>query len=462
MKPYEVIQALQATSSKLEKEQIVRDAFLSGCYDFFRGARLAYDALVTFGVKKAPKLDEADDAVSTVTYTDFVILADQLRQRQLTGHAARDAIDDFLQRCSVVEWNDFYRRVLLKDLKVGASESTINKALKSLVKDHPTASEFIIPVFSVQLAPSESYNRQTISKLRGNVLVDIKYDGMRLSTTLDKEADEVIQYSRTGLVNESFPHVREALKRLMHKLPASCMIDGEIVGSSFNALMRKATKAGADTTDTTLIIFDIVPLDDFRAKFSPKTQLERHEVLVALKESGVVDECAPGGELYILPKTPLNLDTEEGQKALFDLFEEVMRLREKDKKFEGLITKKPDAGYKCKRWNAWEKVKPYVDASLEVVGFEEGKPDTKNAGGLGALICRGQDGDMMIEVRVGSGFTDAERKAWWANPELVMGFIAEVEAHEFSQDESKEGTNMWSMRHPRLKGWRGGKPGEKM
>jgi DNA ligase-1 len=180
MKPYEVIQALEKTSSKLEKEAIVRDAFLAGCIDFFRGATLAYDSLVTFGVKKVPKIDEPDDGrESTITYGDFARLADRLAKRELSGHAARDAINDFLQDCTTTEWNDFYRRVLLKDLKVGASESTINKALKGLVKaGHKEAGDFIIPVFSCQLAPSESYNRSTISKLRGQIMADIKYDGI--------------------------------------------------------------------------------------------------------------------------------------------------------------------------------------------------------------------------------------------------------------------------------------------
>lgn len=461
MKPHDVITALEGTSSKLEKEQIVREAFLAECYDFFVGAQLAYDALVTFGVKKAPKLSEDDGSASSVIMDDFLQLTTRLRRRELTGHAARDAIEDFLQKCSFNDWNNFYRRVLLKDLKVGATESTINKALKSLVKTHPNATEYLIPTFSLQLAPSESYNRDTIGKLTGQVMADIKYDGMRLASTLDKEADEVTQYSRNGLVNEAFPHVRTALHRLMQHLPGSVMIDGEIVGSSFNALMRKATKEGADTSETTLIIFDIVPLEDFRAGICEKTQRERHEILVALKESGLVDQVS-AGELYILPKTEIDLDTPEGQTALQEMFENVMTLREKDKKFEGLIVKKPNAPYRRKRWNAWEKVKPYVDASLPVVGLEEGKADTKNAGGLGALICRGEDGGRTIEVRVGSGFTEADRRRWWDNPELVMGMIAEIEAHEFSQDEKKEGTNEWSMRHPRLKGWRGSKPGEKL
>lgn len=462
MKPHDVILALEATSSKIEKEDIIREAFLAGCHDFFRGAKLAYDSLVTFGVKKVPKIDEKDDGTpGSVSFTDFLVLADRLRTRKLTGHAARDAIEEFLQQCSIAEWNGFYRRVLLKDFKVGATESTINKALKGAAKTNPAANDFIVPVFSCQLAPSESYNRETIKELRGRVMVDIKYDGIRLLTMLDKDSGEVVQYTRSGIINEKFPHIVEALKGLMGDLPKSVVIDGEVVGASFNALMRQATGSVTDTSNTTLMIFDIVPLDDFRAGHSARTQEERHEVLTALTEQGLFQKHSKEA-LYVLPKAVLDLDTPEGQVALAEMFEEVMRLRADDPKFEGLIVKRPDAPYRCKRWNGWEKVKPYVDASLEVVGVEEGKPDTKNVGRLGALLCRGRDGERLIEVKVGSGITDEQRIAWWNNPELVMGLIAEVEAHEFSQEESNLGTDKWSMRHPRLKGWRGSKPGEKL
>ncbi len=461
MKPHNVIQKLEETSSKNEKEAIITQAWHDGHREFFIGARMAYDKLRTYGVKKVPKIDEPDDEQpGTVTFVDFLGLATKLEKRQLTGHAARDAIEGFLQRSSIVEWNGFYRRVLLKDFRIGATETTINKALKAAAKVDKTALDFIIPVFSCQLAPSESYNRNTIKELKGRVLVDIKYDGMRLLSVMDKTTSTVTQYTRNGNENVNFPHISEALRSLMEALPSSVVIDGEVVGASFNSLMRQATrKSDSDTTATSLMIFDIIPLVDFAKGECAHTQEQRHEVLTEM--AGLIQEHS-NDALFVLPKAELDLNSPEGHEKLEEMFAEVMRMREQDPKFEGLIVKRPDAIYKCKRWNAWEKVKPYVDASLPVVGLEQGKPDTKNAESLGALICRGMDGDREIEVKVGSGFTEEERHRWWANPELVMGMIAEIEAHEFSQDQTAVGTNRWSMRHPRLKGWRGSKPGEKL
>ena len=43
------------------------------------------------------------------------------------------------------EWNGFYRRVLIKDLRCGVSEKTINKIAKKFPK-------YAIPIFSCPLA----------------------------------------------------------------------------------------------------------------------------------------------------------------------------------------------------------------------------------------------------------------------------------------------------------------------
>ena len=52
----------------------------------------------------------------------FKELADKLVSRELTGHAARDAINLVKSSCTVEQWNGFYRRILIKDLRCGVSE----------------------------------------------------------------------------------------------------------------------------------------------------------------------------------------------------------------------------------------------------------------------------------------------------------------------------------------------------
>jgi predicted DNA-binding WGR domain protein len=72
---------------------------------------------------------------------------------------------------------------------------------------------------------------------------------------------------------------------------------------------------------------------------------------------------------------------------------------------EGLMLREPGSNYDNFRSYSLLKVKTFFDAEAVVIGHEEGKG--RNEGVMGALRVRGDNG---VEFKVGSGFTDAERK----------------------------------------------------
>ena len=78
-------------------------------------------------------------------WSNFKVLANQLINRELTGHAARDAIALAMSVATAEQWNGFYRRVLIKDLRCGMSEKTVNK----VAKEFP---QYAIPTFACSLA----------------------------------------------------------------------------------------------------------------------------------------------------------------------------------------------------------------------------------------------------------------------------------------------------------------------
>ena len=71
--PADVIQALQNTNSRLDKEAILQQAFDAGIVEFFQGAQLALDVMVTFGVKAVPLIEE-DDGEGSYTWQEFLQL----------------------------------------------------------------------------------------------------------------------------------------------------------------------------------------------------------------------------------------------------------------------------------------------------------------------------------------------------------------------------------------------------
>lgn len=64
--------------------------------------------MITFGVADIPKSVSDGSGLSA---DEFYDLADQLKNRELTGHAARDAITEVMLIATSEQWNDWYRRI---------------------------------------------------------------------------------------------------------------------------------------------------------------------------------------------------------------------------------------------------------------------------------------------------------------------------------------------------------------
>lgn len=459
MKTVDLIEKLEATSSLNDKKALLHEAFLSGNREFFTGARMAYNKLISFGVKKVPAIEAEDDGTGDFSFGDFAGLANKLRNRELTGHAARDALLAAAEVANVREWNTFYRRVLLRDLKVNAGASLINAVLKEIAEEDKSlgreARDYLVPVFECQLAED---SKKHPKKLKGKKLLDIKLDGARMLTVLDVENRTVRQFTRSGIETDRFPHITKALEGMLEELPVSIVLDGEMLGGTFQQLMTQFQRKDADTTEMKLGLFDIIPLADFQRGYCAITQEERHERLGELLESGLLRKYT-GDTVYVVPKMTVDLDTPEGHAQMRAYFEEAVEAG-----FEGIMIKDPKGTYEGRKWSTWLKWKPTISVTLEVKALERGKPDSEFTDTLGALVLEGVDSvdqhtDILIKSNCGSGFSVEIRDEWWADPSKIVGMLVEVEADAVSKAQDAE---HYSLRFPRLKGLRGTKPGEKI
>ena len=440
MKPNEIIAALEATSGRLDKEKIVKQAWDAGCLEFFIGAKMAYDALVTFGVKKVPLIEGEDDPnfASTFDWVKFTDLAKNLQHRELTGNSARDALRAAAYNASISEWNGWYRRILLKDLKCGITDSTINKILEAA---GPTAKPYIIPVFSCQLAKNGDDHPK---KMKGMKLIDPKLDGVRILTIMDIENKSVTQYSRDGRQNDRFEFITTALTKLLPELKQSIVLDGEMVSRSFQELMKQLNRStDVDMSDAKLALFDMIPLKDFQTGECKLTQTARHELLSGFV--GLLQKHC-GNRVYVIPKLAVDLDTPEGQKTFKEFNNETVAAG-----FEGIMVKDPKATYRTKRTDAWLKIKPFITVDLEVVGFENGKAESKFANTLGGLVCRGVDQGKLVEVTVGGGYSEELREEIWSNRDKVLGRIVEIKGDVLTKSQDSD---VWSLRFPVFMGFR--------
>ncbi len=435
--PWDIVAELEADNSRLAKEAIIAVVAAQGHDEFFEGCRLALDPMVTFGLKQVPeKKDASGDGLGREL---FLELCTQLSSRTVTGNNARDLVQRAMTMATPAEWNSWCRRILIKDLRCGVSEKTINKAVEKINE------RYIIPTFACQLA-HDSANHE--GKLAGKKLVEVKLDGVRVITIVWPDG-RVLQFSRNGKELVNFEHIKEELALNANTFSEPMVLDGEVMSSSFQDLMKQVhRKDNVAASDAVLWLFDILPLRAFESDRFDMSQKDRSVWLHNWYDNQLYKSMS---HVRCLDQAIVDLDTAEGQK-LFRMYNKSAI----ENNYEGIMIKDPDAPYECKRSTAWLKLKPFIELSLQVADLEQGTG--RNAGRLGAIICEGEDDGRRIRVAVGSGFSDSDRDSFWRGSNDLLGQVVEVRADAVTQNQ--DGT--YSLRFPRFLRFRGFAPGEKM
>ena len=431
---YHIIQELESDNSRLAKEAVLLREAKADNKEFFHGCRLAYDAKTTFGIKQVP---EATVDGPGLNWDEFLSTVELFIRRELTGNMARLSLDALMQSATMEQWNSWYRRILIKDLRCGISDKSINNAAKKAGKD-----EFIVPVFTCQLA-HDGANHE--SKISGHKQVEVKLDGVRVISIV-YPCGRVDQFSRNGKELANFPHIRDEFSKLAAGLDEPMIFDGEVMSSSFQDLMKQVhRKDNVQAQDAILYLFDWLTLKEFEAGRCDVAQINRSNLLSQFLKGFEFDSIQQLGFEFV------NLDEENGKKRFAEINAYAI-----ENGYEGIMIKDVDAPYECKRSTSWLKQKPFIEVSLTVKELEEGTG--RNEGRLGALVCEGEDDGRNIFVNVGSGFSDSDRSSFWDSRSNVVGQIVEVRADAITQNQD----STYSLRFPRFLRFRGFEVGEKL
>lgn len=474
MQPFEIIKKIEATDSKTEKQAILSREAKDGNDELFAGLRLALDNMITFGVKKVPlrgEVRKGEAQPKGLKFSSFVTLAQKLANRELTGEAALVAINSARLQATADEWDGWYRRILIKDMKAGFSESTVNKACE---KNYP---KYAIPVFECQLAKDcvDDDGNVDESLFKGIKLIDVKMDGMRCLTFVYPATGEVIQYSRNGKELLNFGVIKQQIAKVAKFFAVPTVLDGEVMSANFQDLMKQARrKENVQADDSVLNLFDILTVEEFMAGKGKHRQIDRSYSLAMWYEQ--LKDQMPN--VNVVGNELVDLDTPEGRARLMEINKAAL-----DGKYEGIMLKDPEAPYECKRSLNWMKMKPFIEESLTVLDIEEGKPDSKFVGMMGAVVFGGVVDSKNVKVNCGSGFSIQQRAQIWADftnkpvewkkkvkgkwetiveqptGTQYVGMVGEVRADCLTKPQEGE---VWSMRFPRFKCWRGFAVGEKM
>ena len=225
------------------------------------------------------------------------------------------------------------------------------------------------------------------------------------------------------------------------------VFDGEVMSADFQTLMKQVhRKEGAETTDAYFALFDFLPLDEFKTGSSTLPLIKRKELLTGFERSEYFSDC-----VVLTKHTVLNIEEDA------DKFKEINNTAI-EQGYEGIMVKPVNGYYECKRSYGWLKMKPYIEVTLTVIDIEEGTG--KNEGSTGALVCEGTDEGKHIKVNVGTGLSDDLRNDIWDSTNTVLGQLVEIRADAVTI--SQDSDDVYSLRFPRFKSFRGFEPGEKL
>nr|NDG05676.1 ATP-dependent DNA ligase [Oxalobacteraceae bacterium] len=434
------IRDLESSDSRLHKERVIEKALMAaklGSADaqiFLFNAYAAYNPFWTFNVKKVDETEGITQGQNP--WPEFWALLEACRTRSISGNAMRQQIDQLSRKFDSDEWNQLARRVLIKDLRCGISDKTLNKVLGKTA--------WAIPVFGCQLAKDSDQNP---NKMKGIKRLEVKLDGVRVLAVVT--ANNVTLYSRNGKVFENFPQIELDLfeNRAAFPVRGSFVLDGEVVGDSFQKLMRQAhRKTDAQTQGMVYHVFDILPLSALEQGHYNTSQSLRLNLLEQVRS-----KIQQVPSVKIMNGLIVDLDTNQGHDQL-----RRFALESVAQGFEGIMIKDLGAPYECKRSSFWMKWKPTITVDLKIVDVEEGTG--RNEGRLGAFICEGEDGGRHINVNVGSGFSDSDRDNFWHSQSQIVGHLVEVEADAITQNQD----GSWSLRFPRFLRFRDFESGDKI
>lgn len=307
------------------------------------------------------------------------------------------------------EYHDFYTEFVTKSFRLGADSKVINAVIPGL-----------IPTWDVMLGTSIEH-----CKLPENTWFSLsqKLNGNRC-TYYNGEF-----YTRQNKKYIGLNHIKADIEKIPNA--KDLVFDGELIyknseGLSDSSAFQKGTGIANNKSDSKeelkLVLFDVLPKEEFDIKVSKDSYKVRKKNLLNLKQYETEN-------IEIVQIFYEGTDQSEIWKWL-DYCEQ--------HDMEGCMLNL-DTPYECKRTKNLMKVKMFYDLDLQIVGYEEGTG--RNKGRLGAFVVDYKGN----QVKVGSGYHDEERVDFWNNREEYIGRVITVKYKEISCDKK---TGLESLQFP--------------
>lgn len=360
---------------------------------------IAFDWYRRFGIASLEDCPTSGRIVKLVTL-DFFEYCKGLESGELVPRA--DEVQQVLWAypAKVYKW---LRRCLLKDLRMGVAETTINKVWPGHIK-----------TFECALAG----DLLDLDKLRYPVFVEPKIDGVRCLAICPQGGYGKIDFlSRSGhpLYNTKYieSELRERLqsRRIEHGI----VYDGELFYQSLKSTMS-LVRAAVSTRDDSKIsemryhIFDAIPHLEWQTQ--------------SVRDPLAIRKIA--GDIFGRGQYIKFVEHEEARdsKRVDEIYVAALQAGH-----EGVMVKNPVGLYIFDRTDAWLKYKPDDTDIFQIVGVYPG--DEHRSHLLGGLTVQSSD---HATTNVGGGFSLLQRMEFLDRQAELIGKIIEVKFKERTSD----------------------------
>jgi DNA ligase 1 len=408
---FEIFNQLQSTNSKIEKSKILTEN--SDNILFKETLKWLLNPFVLTGIsdKKLSKTVAVLDNI-IIGLTEWSEVMEYLSVNNTGRNEDIRLIQDFISY-QPIEYQETYKQLITKSLKLGIDAKTVNSVYKDLV-----------PTFNVMLA-NKYFEKPQIVEGKEFTITE-KIDGFRLATLIHN--GEIEFYSRQGQKVDGLIEIETDLKAFcVDRGITDFFFDGELVAVNCEdissdenyKIVTKTARTKGIKSGLKYDIFDCLSYESFiNQRCDTKYSFRR----VALNDYATVSH---GIHINFLPALYSGSDTEQ-------IMIELEKARNNHK--EGVMVSLNDGMYEFKRTNQLLKCKVMQDADLKIVDVYEGTG--KNKGKLGGIIVEFEYEDNTYLCECGSGFDDKERMMYYDVPQMLIGKIATIQYFEISKNDN--------------------------
>lgn len=417
---YEIIQEFNETNSTNDKIEILKKYKDNELLK--RVLKMTYDNIVfNYYVRKYNKSYECLNKIELSKALD--ILENKLNTREVTGHKAIALIENTLKNLSQTN-AIVLEKILDRDLKINIGKRIINKVHKNLITN-PIYMR--CSLFSKDKMIKGKLKKGTFRKIDfSNAILQKKADGtFRMFKVIDGEVECI---SRSG-EKYNYPIHNKFFKKALNGFYIGELTIKNINRSESNGLLNSDNPPHEDVL---IELWDYLTLDEYSLILGTLNgQIEYKDRLNKLKD--IVKD--------------LNTDLIQVIHCEYvHSVEQVLQITNKwmSEGLEGGVLKNGKSLFKNGTSKEQLKIKLELSGEFKIVGFKNGKINTKRANGIGSIEFESKNGKIKGFT---SGMSDAVLKYLNKNKDNLIGKIIEIKFTDVTIGKNSE---HYALQHPRL------------